>query len=210
MFSYVFHGLLGFQGMLVLYLLRISQVPDIPMVFPANRGTSKARLTAKAEGWSENFATWRAHESFRGGGRKDVKIVLLIFFNGGIEGRGIDVNIRFLGIKGFWGEDFCWDWFPQMHFKIKLWICFVGRGSGVGFAWCWFDLFSIISSYNLKTHDERTSLFGGRGMFSNWFPEMHLYESLFFWTGDNFNSVGQNSKWQPKSQVFRTKKPWVH
>ena len=129
------------------------------------------------------------------------------FFNGEIEGRGIDVNIRFLGIKGFWGEDFCWDWFPQMHFKIKLWICFVGRGSGVGFAWCWFDLFSIISSYKLKTHDERTSLFGGRGMFSNWFPEMHLYESLFFWTGDNFNSVGQNSKWQPKSQVFRTKNP---
>ena len=73
MFSYVFHGLLGLQGMLALYLLRISQVPDIPMVFPANRGTSNARLTAKAEGEAK-ISPPEGRTKVSGRREKDVKV----------------------------------------------------------------------------------------------------------------------------------------
>lgn len=70
------------------------------MVFPANRGTSKARLTAKAEGEAK-ISPPEGRMKALGGREKDVKV--MFFFNGGIGGKGIDVNtvIICLGIKGW-------------------------------------------------------------------------------------------------------------
>ena len=83
MFSYVFHGLLGVQGMLAAIPFKVFK--DIPGpryshgILGANRGTSKARLTAKAEGEAKISPPEGRTKASGGGGEKDVKIVLFFF-----------------------------------------------------------------------------------------------------------------------------------
>lgn len=88
----------------MLAAIPFKDIPAMTWYSQPNR-TSKARLTAKAEGEAK-ISPPEGRTKASGGEGERCEGQVLFFFNGGIEGRGIDVNIRFLGSRVFGGRIF--------------------------------------------------------------------------------------------------------